>query len=612
MKLTPRLLARVDEDLDLTPPEELRARRIRRRVLTAGLFIGIFAVGGWYEARPASRAIKAWHSRRLAREASALIEKGEWKAADEKARDAYLLGPTEPETWRAIGRLLSRAGQKAAALEWWRKLEGAHKITIDDRREYAGSALAVDELATAATQIDALLAQPGGPTPQDKLFAGNLAVRRGESASALAYAERALGDSRARPNEVLSAAILALSVTAPDSASYASAWKRIEGLARNSANVMSLSALTFLSQQQAPTASSGGENSAAFSLAQTATAPPVTSLSAAEVADRLERHPKARSYHQLLAMKLRAREQPSRADELLNQAIARFRNSDDETLTALNTWLYTQKRYQTMVDIMPLQRALHGRELYLQYLDALGALGRFQEVRDLLSSERFRLDPVFQHMYLATAREQLKEVAGTANEWQRALEAAADANQCMALANYAERAGASAIADSAYTQAISFAPNLRAPYESRARLARARGETAKAKEILTQICRLSPEDDLARNDRTYLSLLLGASGADAERAVREAELLVKREPMNWQARATLSLAQLRLGHPAAALKAFSGIKAAEDSPVGPLAIRAVALDANGWKEAAKGDARTLAAAPLLPEERALIAPLLSD
>ncbi|MBA3833108.1 MAG: hypothetical protein H0X34_14680 [Chthoniobacterales bacterium] len=454
-----------------------------------------------------------------------------------------------------------------------------------------------------------MLAQPGGPAPRDELFAGNLAVRRGDGASALDYAERALNDSRSKPNEVFSAAILTLSVAGPESTSYASAWKRIEDLARDSANVISLDALSFLAQQRAPTSPSEGDNSTALSLAQTAAPRPVTALSAAEVADRLERHPKARPYHQLLAMKLRAREQPSRADELLNQAIARFRNSDDETLLALNIWLYTQKRYQTMLDVMPLQRALHRRELYLQYLDALGALGRFQEVRDLLSSERFRLDPVFQHMYLATAREQLKEVAGSANEWQRALEAAADANQSMALATYAERAGASDIADSAYARAISFAPNLRVPYESRARLARARGETAKAKEILTQICRLSPADDLARNDRTYISLLLGASGADAERAAREAELLVKREPMNWQARATVSLAELRLGHPAAALKAFSGIKAVEGSPVGPLAVRAAALDANGWKEGAKGDARTLAAAPLLPEERALIAPL---
>ena len=110
----------------------------------------------------------------------------------------------------------------------------------------------------------------------------------------------------------------------------------------------------------------------------------------------------------------------------------------------------------------------------------------------------------------------------------------------------------------------------------------------------------------------YLRLLLGASGADAEKAAHEGEVLVAREPYNWQARATVALAQLRLGHPAAALEAFKGIKAEETSPVGPLAVRAVALDANGWKDGAKGDARTLAAAQLLPEERALIAPLLSD
>jgi hypothetical protein len=94
--------------------------------------------------------------------------------------------------------------------------------------------------------------------------------------------------------------------------------------------------------------------------------------------------------------------------------------------------------------------------------------------------------------------------------------------------------------------------------------------------------------------------------------VRSSNRKAKCAPYNWQARATVALAQLRLGHYAEALEAFKGIKAQEGSPVGPLAVRAVALDANGWKEGAKGDARVLRAAPLLPEERALIAPLLSD
>ena len=59
-------------------------------------------------------------------------------------------------------------------------------------------------------------------------------------------------------------------------------------------------------------------------------------------------------------------------------------------------------------------------------MDALGALGRWDEIDRLLDSERFPLDPVIQHMYLARANAQLGQEAASKNNWQRALEAAAD------------------------------------------------------------------------------------------------------------------------------------------------------------------------------------------
>jgi hypothetical protein len=118
------------------------------------------------------------------------------------------------------------------------------------------------------------------------------------------------------------------------------------------------------------------------------------------------------------------------------------------------------------------------------------------------------------------------------------------------------------IADSAYAKAIYFAPNTRAAYAGRLRLAEAHGRTAKAQEIQTEIVRLWPDDDHERNHEMYLRLLLGASGADAEKAVREGEILAAREPLQ-----------------------LAG---------------------------ARGDARNLRAEHLLPEERALIAPLLMD
>ena len=45
-------------------------------------------------------------------------------------------------------------------------------------------------------------------------------------------------------------------------------------------------------------------------------------------------------------------------------------------------------------------------------------------------------------------------------------------------------------------------------------------------------------------------------------------------------------------------------------PPGALAVRAAILAENGYEEGARNDARILGAKPLLPEERALIAPLL--
>src|SRR5205814_535235 len=155
------------EDFCLTPPEEVRAQRLRLFLFLGVVAICALGIGVYFGAPRLGRATKAWQSRRLAREAFALIEQKQWSEAEAKARDAYLLRTTEPEAWRAIARLLSRVGQGAAALEWWKKLEDEHRLTIEDRRDFAGAALTAGELTVAATQVSALLAQHSGPLPVD-------------------------------------------------------------------------------------------------------------------------------------------------------------------------------------------------------------------------------------------------------------------------------------------------------------------------------------------------------------------------------------------------------------------------------------------------------------
>ena len=204
------------DDLDLTPPEEIRARRIKRFVLLGAVVACVLGVAIYFAARPIGGAIKAWQSRRAAREAFALIDQKKWSEAAAKARDAYVLRFTEPESWRAVARVASRTNQWAPALEWWKKVDDADRLTVEDRRDYVAAALATSEVTLAAKQVQVLMAQRA-PAAIDLVWAGQLASRQSDPVLALDYAERVLADKRAKPYEIASAATLVLSLTSPNS-----------------------------------------------------------------------------------------------------------------------------------------------------------------------------------------------------------------------------------------------------------------------------------------------------------------------------------------------------------------------------------------------------------
>jgi tetratricopeptide (TPR) repeat protein len=627
------------DDLDLTPPEEYEARRRRRLLLLTLAVVAVIAVAAYFAAPPIGEAIKGWQSRRLAHQAFALVDQKQWSEAGAKARDAYLLRLSEPEAVRAVARVLSRTGQSTSALEWWKTVDAGHHLTIEDRRDFAGAALVAGELATAAGQIDQLLAQKGGPAPFDILLAGQLAVRRKDPVLTVDYAQRVMADKRANPYDILSATTLILSVTRPESPPYINAWKRIEDVARDPGNPASLDALVFLAQQQplAPARSTSNDTSASLELGApapqqqlapssligetslslgpgTAAIPQGTAtMGLLEIADALDKHPNAHPNHQLLAFQLRVQHDPALTDELVAQAVERFGKGDDETLAALAAWLNGVGRARKTLELLPLDRAVQRQDLFLQHINALAALNRWDEVKDVLTSERFPLEPVAEHMYLATARTRLGEAVSATNEWQRALEAAANnSDKLLALATYAEQNHANDIADSAYAEVLSVTPKNRAAYAGRLRAAEASGRTADAQTLAAEIVKLWPDDAVAKNEDAYLQLLLGASDGAAEAAERQAEVLLSQEPWNWAARATLGLARLRLGKKEDAVAVFRNVRLTGSVPPGALAVRAAILAVTGYEKGARGDARLLGQEHLLPEERALIAPLLGD
>ena len=583
----------------------------------------------------------------------------EWYKALHLPRDGTQLRP-DPVFVRVNRR------EAEAQLEWWKKVDDADRLTVEDRRDYIAAALATGEVTLAAKQVQVLMAQRA-PAAIDLVWAGQVASRQSDPVLALDYAERVLADKRAKPYEIASAATLVLSLTSPNSQLYAQAWKRIEDVARDPKNPASLGALVLLANEQAvPPMPAIGDNTS-LSLESTSTpsptpaappsvaggvdagptspqpTPPTQSgdtvtldlaatspstpagrtMSLTEVADALENHPDARPYHKLLALEVRARRDPALADQYVADAVERFGNAArlaqtyqggaelaDETLLALAGWLNKIGRPAKTLEVLPEARASQRQDLSLQYINALAGLQRWNEIKDLLMSERFPIEPMFQHVYLAAAQKQLGSATGATNEWQRALEAAKTPEKLMALAQYAEQNSTNDIADAAYSAAIKVEPKTRGAYDGRLRLALAAGHTAEAQKIAAEIAQVWPDDTAARNQDAYLRLLLGASNGAAEAAEREADILVKKQPFNWLVRATLGLARLRLGKNKEALAAIREPRVTGVEPPGPLAVRAAILAANGYEDGARNDARLVSAKPLLPEERALIVPLL--
>src|SRR5689334_8957520 len=386
------------EDYMLTAEELRRKRQRRRTVGGVAIAISVMLGLGVLLARPTRNAIKGWQARRHAGNALALIEKQEWSSARDEAVAAYQLRPTEPEALRAIARLLSRTRQ-TQALDFWDQLSKIEPLTPEDLRDDAAIALFASDTSRAATAIKQLTTHQS--EPGDLLLRAQLNIETGAPDLAWEDCEKILNDSRANRREQFQAAVFELRIGGANQNADA-IWGHIERIAHGTDDV-SLDALVVLAQRALSTAVGQAHRLPETEDAPSRNARPTDSplQDLASLARALESHPLARAVHKLLALDLLERAQVAPHSELIERAVSQFRQGDADDVAALARWLNSKGEYQRVIDSISLEQALKGREVFLQYLDALGALGRWSDIKQLLQSERFPLDAVMQRMYIA-------------------------------------------------------------------------------------------------------------------------------------------------------------------------------------------------------------------
>jgi len=571
---------------DLTYEEfmERRKRRLLRVYLPVLLTLGLLI---YFGGKPAYRATRAWQARRAAREASALIAQEKWSEASRRAQDAYLLRPNEPEAVRVTARLLTRIGQPAEAVKFWDELAKLAPLRTDDRRDYASCALAVGQTETAEAQLAALAATPGeANAPANWLLNAELAATRFDSATALEQARKVMtaGD-RATPRERFIASLLSAAV--PDPAGRRDATVQMTRLADGDSAV-ALDALVWLARQRL----AGQVDAEGFSNA--------------DLIQRLNRHPAARPLHHLLAFELEMNAHPEAHDEIVQRAVSQYgQTTDREAFARLVAWLNEQREPARVLELLSPDQALTSAELFASRLDALGALGHWNEVKSAIDSKRFPLDPIIEEIYVARALAMMGEVAASENRWKRAREAAAgNVERLNMIARFAERAGAPAAAEAAYRELVNLAPDLRPAQEALLNFLNGTGDTAKTHAQIRAMLRVWPADRGLQNDDAYFLALRNQSVAEA---AATAERLYHEQPASLPHRTALALARLRLGQNVEALELYRGIiippGVAQPSTQ---VVYAAALRANGFDVEARAEADRIPRARLKKEERVLL------
>jgi hypothetical protein len=611
----------VPDDFMMTA-EEIRLRNLkRRRLCISAIVLAIFLGGGFFGGRPMLNAIKSWQARRHAMKAFAAIEKEDWIDARNEASAAYQLRPTEPQAIRGVARFLSRTRQPDA-LEFWQQLEKNAPLTREDRQDEAAIAIAAGETSRAELAVNALLDSQGAD-PAGWLLAAQLAIQKGAADDAISALQKIFNDARATEQQQLQAALLDLTLASgnaqPDERAN-EAWARIEKLSQG-ASAVALDALVLLARKDL----------ASSTFQQRQSGSDLNDSPVGTLANRLANHPLAKAPHKLLALDVRGAQTGASRDALIAEAIAQFRDADANDQLALATWLNGKNEFQKTLEAIPLEKALVSRELLLQYLDALGGLSRWNEIKQLLESERYPLDPVVQRMYLARCNAQLGEKTAAENNWQRAVEAASgDTGKLITLGEYAEKNGIVDVARQAFDAAATEAPKLRMAQQGRLRIAQRSGDTKKIHAVLADMLKLWPNDAAVQNDEGYTRLLLitsqqqqvegrnskvengeaGQSRSDLDQLVELAAKLVVKNPRSLPHRTFLALAYLKENRPADALVVYKDVTVAPGALTpSALAVHAAVLAANGETEQAKSEAYQIRGDQLLAEERQLTADL---
>jgi len=524
---------------------------------------------------PAYRGVIKWRAISLAAKAMDAAGKQKMELAFSLVRSAYQLRPMEPQVLRSVARICDLRGDPLAQ-RFWQILTSLPEATQEDRQSYVQSAL---DWQVPDPKINDQLQWLLKSNPRNATlwlllarwleFGGNLAQSQNAARQALAL----------NPGNEEAALFLGKRLFMK-TATHQEGLQLLEPLIAKPDRI-GLEATLLLAQQQE-------------------IAPNQIDL----LKERLQNDPLGNVSHRLAALELALRKNPTRADELITDAMEHYRKAGGADLAEFGSWLNNHGVPSLVLRAIPRETALGDHKLLLIYLDALAMQKNWKEVESTVESPGVPLDKSVVELFIARCAQEMGENERASEHWRAAQSAAlGNPEQAFYVAKYARQCGRTAQAQSIYRSLTINGTTARAAYVEMMSMA-ARQGTRELRGVLKEVLVRWPSDETAQNDYSYCSLLLGE---EIDKSRVSALELVKKSPGVIAFRTTLALAWLRSGKPKEALDVYRGLEI--DWLSAPASFRAIAAAvswANGQKAEARKMAGTFRVEDLKIEEQTLV------
>lgn len=449
----------------------------------------VLGIAVWFFGPAVSRKAGVFFARHHAGTAAALIEKKDWTQAYAALEKARRWSDQDPRVIRVLVDFLTATqGEPASVLHYLRLLELTGQITDEDLLKMGQLYVLQQDAANARQTLAKLPAAVRERRPALEILA-NIQRLQGLERQGEETLRRALSLDKDDPMCRLRLALL----------DQGAAFSEMREQARQS-----LWQLT-----------TGRDQAALLAMDHLARDAGLTPPEADQLVDRIEAHPQKTEDMRLAVLSGLLRCRPEQKKTVLDAEVARLQKLGSEELSPGLTWLLKERQPQRVVEFRPRDFFTKSALLIQVYLQALGDLGRWEEVDKLLARPAgMPVSPAFIGFWRARATRQIdNDLTRVRQHLSTVYEATGhgrDGQTAIAAAALAEEAGVWDVAALLYEGLAEHQPKSSVPMLEKVYQMALRGrDTDAVLKSSSRLLALRPDNQRYLTDDLYLRLLAG-------------------------------------------------------------------------------------------------------